>query len=188
MEDDGPIVLDKRFIRCAELFKQYYDEQGYFSCGIQEVEELPDEGTQGIIYYNTEDDKYYIYADNFAPLVPQDLPVETETEEYGGILPLANSYTIEPNKYYILGEVDNMNSNVAMILAFINSGDGDVAKQYCGRFTSLVDDLVISIVTTPGQQSIHFSDNQPQIKTGHTYEFNVLYDTCLLTDITFTNS
>ena len=57
-----------------------------------------------------------------------------------------------------------------------------VALSFMGRFTAVADGLTLNLPS-----GIHFTDSAPEIKAGRTYEFNIFYDVCILTDITVSN-
>ena len=164
---------------------------------VSNISSLSEIGKAGEIYYNTTDKKYYVYTENgFTEFGAQEgLPivrnpavhkVNGEEQEY--------EYDLEPNKYYIFGRIGGTApietlvgpDGVAFIdapsLTFHVNEDSDIAKSYVGRFIANVDSPSITLV------GAHFADDIPDIESGHTYEFNVLYDTCLITDITYTSN
>lgn len=161
------------------------------------VETLPETGQAGIIYYNTEDSNYYVYTENgFKEFGAQEgLPIvrnpavhklNGEEQEY--------EYDLEPNKYYVFGRIGGTApqetlvgpDGVAVIdapsLTFHVSEDSYIVKSYVGRFIANADSPSITLV------GAHFADDIPDIESGHTYEFNILYGICLITDITYTSN
>lgn len=161
--------------------------------GATKVETLPETGQAGIIYYNTEDSKYYVYTKEGFTLfgMQAGLPILFNPNPRSGDGVTPNSdFDIEPNIYYYFGLVGGNTPSVELIgpsgtvLSFCPSlnlffnAEGDIAKSYVGRFTANVDNPNITL------HGVHFPSEVPDIEAGHTYEFNVLYDTCLITDIT----
>lgn len=96
------------------------------------------------------------------------------------LTPTNNTAALDAGKYYLLGSVGSSTAaNNVLTLSFTTSQTE--ALSYMGRFTAVADALSLSLPS-----GIHFTDNVPDIEAGHTYEFNILYDTCVLTDITYT--
>lgn len=98
------------------------------------------------------------------------------------LTPTNGAAALESDKYYLLGSVGSSTA-VDNLLTLSFETSSTKALTYMGRFTAIADEL--SLVLPPG---IHFTDSVPSIEAGHSYEFNILYDVCLLTDITFTAS
>ena len=100
------------------------------------------------------------------------------------LTPTNRTAVIEPNKYYLLGNVGSVGSATAdensLTLSFMTSDT--VALSFMGRFTAVADGLTLNLPS-----GIHFTDSAPEIKAGRTYEFNIFYDVCILTDITVSN-
>ena len=93
------------------------------------------------------------------------------------LTPTNRTAAIEPNKYYLLGNVGSATAaDNALTLSFSTSAA--VALSFMGRFTAVADDLTLSLPS-----GIRFTDSVPDIVAGKTYEFNILYDVCILTDI-----
>ena len=151
------------------------------------VTALPETGVSGVIYYNSTENKYYTYSNDSwqelgnqagLPIVQASSVAKTETIE-GSIA--TTYYDLEPNVYYLFGQKSIIN------LRFPLYDDGiNVAGSFIGRFTC--SDVENSTVNVTLNNGVHFADNIPDIEPGHTYEFNVLYDTCLITDITYTSN
>lgn len=96
------------------------------------------------------------------------------------LTPTNGAATIEANKYYLLGSVGSETAaDNGLTLSFQTSQVE--ALTYMGRFTATANAL--SLILPSG---IRFTDALPDIESGHTYEFNILFDTCILTDITVT--
>ena len=184
------------------------DEKGD-NTGVINVVTLPVTGEAGRIYYNTTDNKYYIYEDGafteFGAVVNPEIEIvanpqpsfadvssgkddsdseeETETENEGEgegndePQTIIVQYNIEPNKYYMFGTRTS-----AFKLNF--TLDNTYAKQYLGRFTASGDSVSLVLPA-----NVHIPDDmQPDIEDDHTYEFNILHDICLITDITYTTT
>ena len=100
------------------------------------------------------------------------------------LTPTNRTAVIEPNNYYLLGNVGSVGSATAaensLTLSFMTSDT--VALSFRGRFTAVADGLTLNL-----PRGIHFTDSAPEIKAGRTYEFNIFYDVCILTDITVSN-
>ena len=93
------------------------------------------------------------------------------------LTPTNRTAAIEPNKYYLPGNVGSATAaDNALTLSFSTSAT--VALSFMGRFTAVADDLTLSLPS-----GIRFTDSVPDIVAGKTYEFNILYDVCILTDI-----
>lgn len=158
------------------------------------VDTLPDTGESGKIYYNTEDCKYYVYGEGgfsklgetgSSPVVSgDDLPVLHNDPDH---LIIPNTYRLSAGVYYDLGTPTNIApisrpEEYTITLYFPErAADPDSAYCYFGRFTAPADDIGITL-----KNGVHFPDEHPDIESGHTYEFSVLYDTFLITDITYT--
>ena len=96
------------------------------------------------------------------------------------LTPTNGAATIEANKYYLLGSVGSETAaDNGLTLSFQTSQVE--ALTYMGRFTAIANSLSLTLPS-----GIRFTDSVPDIEAGHTYEFNILYDTCILTDITIT--
>lgn len=159
--------------------------------GTSIVSALPATGEQGKVYYNTTDNKYYIYnGTNFKsfggdvnPQIVDDLQgtIIGDGEIISGI-----QYTLEPNVYYDLGTAVN-SFNVSLNLVVEESVDE--ALTYYGRFT-------VSSEYTTGTPSISLPDfvvipDEQQekldaLEAGHTYEFNIFANVFMISDITAT--
>lgn len=158
--------------------------------GVTKVTSLPEVGETGKIYYNVEDNKYYTYNGNTfnevgvqigLPIVQASTVATTETETEGAVSVQVTYYDLEPNVYYLFGTTSIINLRFPLYEDDIN-----IAASYVGRFKC--QDTQGSTVTIHLGNGVHFADNIPDIEPGHTYEFNVLYDTCLITDITYTSN
>lgn len=97
------------------------------------------------------------------------------------LTPTNRTAAIEPNKYYLLGSVGSATAaENALTLSFMTSDTE--ALSFRGRFTAVADDLTLILPS-----GIRFTDSVPEIKAGRTYEFNIFYDVCIITDITVSN-
>lgn len=164
--------------------------------GVTVVEELPESPEPGKIYYNTTDGYYYIVDDSgetpkCVAIGNQDIPVVSLST------PASNNYQLEANKYYLLGTINIIDNPVPTLLEPTLSPkitlteftmDG-IAKQYFGRFTAGADSLNISFGTDLVGNPVYVPDQDKEVEIveGHTYEFNVLYNTVFIKDITYTS-
>lgn len=90
-------------------------------------------------------------------------------------------YDLLPDKYYMLGERGSSTPQLnTIVLHFPNNNETSI-NQYIVRFTATADNVNIDL-----QDGVYLPDNTETIKQGHTYELNILYDTCLVVDITHT--
>ena len=164
---------------------------------ITQTNSLPTKGEFGKIYYNKSDNKYYVVSDT-EDGVSEYIELGTGSDSNSGDIEVAsiysptnNVYNLQANKYYLLGTltVDNtvladpVNPNIKLT-GFSTDG---VAKSYIGRFTAGADNLNFLFSTDNGSVHICDEDADIDIIQGHTYEFNVLYDTVFIKDITYTS-
>lgn len=168
-----------------EILKKYSSNS---SGVVTTVDILPEEGEMGKIYFNNEDGKYYGYDGNqFTELGSSAMPVvhvrqmtPSGPEEYD----LYNTHTLEPNVYYVLPDVivsdDPLVVKSNILTLNLEGMDMNFANQYICRVKALHDDM--SIVLPSG---VYFADNNPSIEAGHLYEINILYNVCLITDISY---
>lgn len=162
--------------------------------GVINVESLPatSEAQEGAIYYNTETGKHYLFdGADFTEINTSVMPVVRKT---GTSTALQYGVSIQPNCYNIITIPEDIihtqdpnTTDRPFVFNFIDVPDATMACQYVGRFTAIADDQAISLYTSTPGVSLHWPDDVIDIKEGHTYEFNLLYDTCLLTDITVTS-
>lgn len=182
-----------------EILAKYFAELDI--SGTEQVEELPETGEQGRVYYNTTDGKYYVYdGDDFSEFgakteLPDGLPIvrnpavhklNGEEQDY--------EYDLEPNKYYWFGRIGGTISGESIVgpdgipdidapsLTLHVDYDSTIARSYVGRFTANADSPSITLV------GAHFTDDIPDIEANHAYEFNILNGICKITDITYTAS
>lgn len=156
--------------------------------GVINVESLPatSEAEEGAIYYNTETGIHYLFdGANFTEINTSVMPVVRKT---GTSTALQYGVSIQPNCYNII-TIPLAASVEAkpFVFNFVDVPEATMAGQYVGRFTALADNQAISLYTDTTGVSLHWPNDVPDIVEGHTYEFNLLYDTCLLTDITVTS-
>lgn len=166
-----------------------------FGSGVLGFENLPNSGEIGTLYYQGNNDTYYVWNGTaFVELVPTSMPVvyDADVRSDNALITaqgISTIYNIEPNKYYIFGQIGGTlpeaieggpHNSSDLGLYFVDATDG-TAKTYAGRFTAGADSPTIVVLG-----GVHFPDDIIDIESGHTYEFNVLYDTILLTDITYT--
>lgn len=159
--------------------------------GTSIISALPTTGEQGKVYYNTTDNKYYIYnGTDFKPfggdVNPQivDDPQGTiigDNEIISGI-----QYTLEPNVYYNLGTAV---TSFDVSLNLVVEESVDEALTYYGRFTVSSDYTTgtpnISLptfVVIPDEQQ----EKLANLEAGHTYEFNIFANVFMISDITAT--
>lgn len=200
--------------------------------GVTMIDELPEVGKIGTIYYNKTNGKYYVYnasTEKFEDIqhcniiTSQALPASPQSgtiyhlqdrihgtdyyKVYDGntwhtlaysevpiVIPrltwdgdtgvgdapaLVNTYyVLEDNVYYTINGASDR------IEIHIPSPSAQFAKQYFGRFLANVDNMPFTIAT-PG---VYFAANNPSIEADHLYEFNILYNVCLITDITYNSN
>jgi hypothetical protein len=155
------------------------------------TDSLPEQGQQGVIYYNTTDNKYYTYnGDTYSTLSssineiyhPEGVHMDDGTFISG------TKYIIKEDVYNDLGTLGAGSTvgDTTVILAFDES---DTVSSYVGRFTVDSSSTGVTVVLLGG---IHIPDDSDfstggVFEAGHTYEFNILYDTCVFMDITWTN-
>lgn len=162
--------------------------------GVINVDSLPEpsKAKEGAIYYNIETGTHYLFdGANFTEINTSVMPVVRKT---GTSTALQYGVSIQPNCYNIItipeDIIHTQDPNATdrpFVFNFIDVPDATMAGQYVGRFTALADNQAISLYTSTTGVSLHWPDDVIEIVEGHTYEFNLLYDTCLLTDITITS-
>lgn len=181
-----PITVPQAVLNLAE----YLEELGIGGNGVEVVNTLPNSGEEGKIYYSTNDGKYYIYSnDTFQTLALGVMPF-TDTPATRESILAGDHFVIKENTYTVLGEVGSDTSTGNLLELYFpftpassQSFRRNYVSQYIGRFTALGDNMTILLPT-----GVHIPDEHVDIAAGHTYEFNILYDTCLITDITYTDN
>ena len=159
--------------------------------GVSKISNLNTSGKAGEIYYNTSDGKYYTYnGTSFVPFgtsITEIYQPEGETLDEGTFIS-GTKYTIKEGVYNNLGTVGSGETvgDTNIVLAF---DEISAVPSYVGRFTVSSGSVGVSIVLP---SAIHIPDDSDfstggVFKAGHTYEFNILYDTCVFMDITWTN-
>ena len=154
---------------------------------VTKVSALPATGEAGKIYYNTTDSKYYLYdGTGYSTIGSQGMPIG-ETPENTSITP-SKVDTLAANTFYNLD-------------TFYTTSDDEVPKDATFRFDGIASEEVINnyvfrmTVPDAGVPNMTFNyvvipDSTKEIldalETGHTYEFNVLGNIMLVTDITQT--
>jgi hypothetical protein len=136
-----------------------------------------------------------------------DYSEEVEPNTYNGTSINSNSLSIpiEPNKYYDFGVRPIAVPLVYGLGVLPIKLDPNVAYQYCGRFTvasdANVDNFVFQLVNKRvggtgmfpmfipdnmgnNNMPLHIGGSVPEFEAGHTYEFTIVYDTCVFLDIT----
>lgn len=145
------------------------------------VDTLPREGEVGKIYYNTTDDKYYIYdsaTHEYTDLSAATIEVidDIDDVETVDLSPEVNTYRLRPGVFY---NIDDWNkgdeSDTALVFVF-ERGNGIFA----GRFTAWADDMTL---TWPTSVDVVDADSL-EIVSDHTYEFNVWLGKCIIKDVT----
>lgn len=178
----------KNHVLLNEALKNFSGASGN---GVQTVSSLPEQGQRGVIYYNTTDSKYYTYnGDTYNTLSssingiyhPEGIPMDE------GAFLSGTKYILKEDVYNDLGTLGagSTVNDTTVILAFDES---DAVPSYVGRFTVDNNSAGVSVVLLGG---IHIPDDSDfstggVFEAGHTYEFNILYDTCVFMDITWTN-
>lgn len=164
--------------------------------------ENPYEYYNGKIIYIEEDNGYYIfdstqYVSDSIGLIPiTPTPVEvpmplvnytTKTNDTNGGGILNSAIAIDPNKYYLFGTRTVLSIYVTRYM------EPNVCFSYTGRFTvdpNISGDFIFTIYISKqlaipaGYHGITIADNSAELEAGHTYEFNILYDSCTIIDIT----
>lgn len=152
------------------------------------VETLPEEGQEGTIYYSNEDNQYYKYTEEGFKVfgTQSSLPIvtpEVKTITMPGLQPdqtmSVQVHEIQSDCYNVIVEPDNPANIMTLYFGSYDPATTTVAKSFVGRFTAKDNNQAIGL-----HNGIHFPSEVPDIEAGHTYEFNVLYDTILITDIT----
>ena len=162
--------------------------------------------------FNEDDGKYYYWDNDWKPLIyePPVCQIEDYTErpndttDTGSNVNIndpnyatqgATCIKISPDWYYLFGtRTDNL-----AIMPRLRSDS--IAYSYMGRFTVALDqndafnfsikvptDGIGGLIDDQSTFSFHVPDNISKFEDGHTYEFNILYDVCVITDITYTTS
>lgn len=156
-------------------------------CNIVTTQVLPTFPQTGIIYHLQDrlhgTDYYKVYdGDTWHTLAYSEVPIVVPRLTWDGDTGVGNApalvdtyYLLEDNIYYIIGSSNSIKISIP------NPG-ASFAKQYFGRFTAAVDNMPFTISTV----GVYFADNNPSIEANHMYEFNILHNVCLLTDITYT--
>ena len=161
--------------------------------GVNKVTVLPDisEAEEGGIYYDTTNSTYYLVGNSgYIPITDPRLKIiddVTDSRHYGegvsGPTLEVGGYDLLPNTYYVFGALPLDGNNISYLsLHFLNIVEG-MYNQYLGRFSVSNSSTDVNITLNDG---VHFPDDIIDLEAGHTYEFNVLGDTCLITDITYT--
>ena len=156
--------------------------------GVTKVTSLPETGEAGKIYYNTTDNKYYLYnGTSYSPIGSQGMPIG-ETPENTSITPSKVDYTLAANTFYNLD-------------TFYTTSDDEVPKDATFRFDGIASEDAMNTyvfrMTVPdaGVPNMTFNyviipDSTKEVldalEEGHTYEFNVFGNVMLVTDITQT--
>lgn len=169
--------------------------------------ENPYEYYNGKIIYIEEDNGYYIFdatqyeSDSIGliPITPTpvevpmplvDYTTKTNDTKAGGFI-TENAIAIDPNKYYLFGSRTDLSIYVTRYM------EPDVCFSYTGRFTVDADissDFTFTIFISKSNSipdeyhGITITDNSAELGAGRTYEFNILYDSCTITDITHTDN
>lgn len=160
------------------------DEGSEPDSGVTQVDALPDTGEEGKIYYNTTDGKYYTFnGDEYSELgccLDFDTPTGVvESSGSGGLTTYDVTFTIKDNTYSDLGTVGTPTTGQNIHIEF---ADSSVLHRCIGCFK----------ISSQGSASLHlplgisFPTDLANFTfdSGHTYEFNILYNTCLVHDIT----
>ena len=153
--------------------------------GVTKVATLPETGEEGKIYYNTTTKIYYVSdGSTYTPIGVEGMPVidaEYTEEESQGVS--FHRYTLDPNNFYEFTETYTSSeiSNIRIDLS-ANTDDGRT-KSYIWRLKySTGMNIIIGNAVIPDATKEILDD----LEDGHTYEFNVLEDVLLVTDITVT--
>ena len=197
-----PTTGEKGKIYYDTTNEQYsvYDGSNYIPVGslaIEEVTNLNNKTNRNVIYHysnsNTGAEGYYIYNGselvniNGSALAIKDCSSQQPEQEEDG---LYWNFDLVEGKYHLLGSVgqaiesDSQEERVDCYVYLSFLPNTSVASQYIGRFTCL------STITLLLPSGIYIPDTLSDLtfEEGHTYEFNILYDTCLITDITHTEN
>jgi hypothetical protein len=154
------------------------------------VDELPESGDAGKIYYNTTDNTYNIWdaeKSAFTHLGVDETVVITDIDDVeqakeelipGTQSVIANGYVLEPNVFY---NIENWQKDLTFDgIAFkFDATDNNV---YAGRFTAWADAMSIGLPA-----GVSLPDETVDIIEGHTYEFNIWQGVCIIQDVTITS-
>ena len=157
--------------------------------GVTKVDTLPEQGEQGKIYYNTSDNKYYIYNGNdYENLGSNDVKRVTYIDSDPG------QYTLFPNILYDNCfdwhmAVDESDKRNAMLELYIVDSSNDIASCYTFRTTIPANADSFNITFSPNVKiPDEVNDFISSMEAGHTYEFNIFADVLLVSDITVTDA
>lgn len=175
---------------CIKGLSEYIQDNVEMN-GVTPVDTLPATGEQGKVYYNTTDNKYYIYngtdfkpfGGDVNPQIVDDLQgtIIGDDKIISGI-----QYTLEPNVYYDLGTaVTAFNDSLNLVV----EESVDEALTYYGRFTvsseyttGTPNISLPAFVIIPDEQQERLND----MEASHTYEFNIFANVFMISDITAT--
>ena len=208
-----------------KYFNYYNGKFVPLDLGIKIVDEDPETGEPGKIYFNIVNNEY-LTANSEGDVEPltttasSNMPIKTI--DATGL----ESITLKQGMYHIIENLPD--EGISFILAGIDYSHKK-ACSYVGRFTAPDDDYTIDLVpggnpasttpvtpVTPGDTpgggtakaplrdgtpsednsfdpnedisltvfNIYFDEQNPDIEANHVYEFNILYDSCSIRDIT----
>ena len=166
--------------------------------GVTKVATLPNRGELGKIYYNTTDNKYYVFGSDGWEPAGKDAPIPVVTDpnevehRFNQVPDSVNNnagtveylYDLQPNVFYNIEdwlEVDNLPTvewevvNIGFYFVFDPNTDGAVA----GRFKAWEDGINFH---WPAGVKVANSEDV-EIVNGHTYEFNVYKGVAIIMDL-----
>ena len=199
---------EKNKVFLGEVIKKYIPNPDDLN-GVKSVDALPDTGEEGRIYYNTTDKCYYYYSIGEYKSLATIGEVDTAVRE-STFMKLAypspiirnkdnvfyDEYSVAENTYSVLGTVgaartvDVITTSAAVFAISFKTTTlaSGTTHSVTGRFTVDENNTGLSIYLDPG---IYIPDDNDftggtGFEAGHTYEFNILHDVCLFSDITYT--
>lgn len=168
--------------------------------GVTKVSELPDDGEPGRLYYNETDGNYYVLAgsnwiDTRINNEPEQVIYSQPGTNPSGIAGESDTvisiwpYYIYRNAYNILMPVPDDAETGTVGIRLVPSTADNYLVNYVGCFTvpspnTFFQVQLPSTVGIPDDDDFHEGSG---FEPGHTYEFNILHDTCILKDITCTS-
>lgn len=162
----------------------------------QSGENNPYTSYYGAFIYIEDEGKFYTFDDSseesLIPVTPEEKDMElvnytTKTNDTNGGGILNSAIAIDPNKYYLFGTRTVLSIYVTRYM------EPNVCFSYTGRFTvdpNISGDFIFTIYISKqlaipaGYHGITITDNSAELEADHTYEFNILYDSCTIVDIT----
>ena len=154
---------------------------------IHKVDELPEEGQQGVIYYLQDTGEYIIFDNNDVLRNLNPVPISIITlslPQDKGQLYFSNFF-LEPNTLYIIPESRGLMPTISLLGNSLSE-----AKSYIFRLTCTQANPSITINSGIFHTSVVIPDSAAEtlanLEEGHTYEFNIFANVLMVSDITKT--